>query len=534
MNRKALIVDDEIYAVMGIRSGLNWDDLQISDVYEAYNIREAMKVFEHTHIDILICDIEMPKGTGIELLEWVNVHSPATETIFLTAHADFGFVQRAVQLDSFDYMLKPIEFSLLQATVAKALQSIQQEQALHQLREQYKPYYELWLKNKSVLTDTFWNQLFAKRIGCKQENAASFIADHHLPLTPQSRIVPIVISVESWERDLNSGDEEVMEYALRKAASEVLLEGNKGEVIQTKQGVNVVLFFLEQEEQMDYTDLNEKSTTYIASCKQYFSCSISCYIGEASSLCDIRETYIKLLDMEYNNLQKSNKVYWQQDYQVTAMTLKLPEFSAWTILIEQGKRGEMEKEIHRSLMELREDPRHGAQALQAFYHGFLQMIHYILHKNGLSAHELLQNQQDMLNGKLPRSLEQLQAWALQLISVVSDCLHQNDSVIQRVQCFIADHLSEMITREQLADFVHLNPAYLSRLFKKEVGESITDYILLERMKLARELIRNSSIPISDIAKSLGYSNFSYFAKMFKKVYHHTPQHYRKQMAPLCE
>ena len=55
------------YAVMGIRSGVNWERLQVSEVYEAYNMRDALKVFEQTKIDVMICDIEMPKGTGIEL-----------------------------------------------------------------------------------------------------------------------------------------------------------------------------------------------------------------------------------------------------------------------------------------------------------------------------------------------------------------------------------------------------------------------------------------------------------------------------------
>ncbi|MFF3922261.1 response regulator [Paenibacillus lactis] len=86
---KALIVDDEIYAVMGIKSGIHWQELQVSEVYEAYNMRDALQVFERTRIDIMICDIEMPKGTGIELLERVNDISPDTETIFLTAHSAY-------------------------------------------------------------------------------------------------------------------------------------------------------------------------------------------------------------------------------------------------------------------------------------------------------------------------------------------------------------------------------------------------------------------------------------------------------------
>lgn len=126
---KALIVDDEIYAVMGIKSGVNWQELQVSEVYEAYNMRDALQVFERTSIDIMICDIEMPKGTGIELLERVNDISPDTETIFLTAHSAFDFMKRAIQLDGFDYLLKPIEFDVLQATIAKALHSIKQERS---------------------------------------------------------------------------------------------------------------------------------------------------------------------------------------------------------------------------------------------------------------------------------------------------------------------------------------------------------------------------------------------------------------------
>lgn len=525
---KALIVDDEMYAVMGIKSGIQWGDLQISEVYEAFNMRGAIHVFEQTAIDLLICDIEMPKGTGIELLEWVNKHSPATETVFLTAHTDFGFMKRAIQLDSFDYLLKPIEFEVLQSTMAKALQSVQHERDLHSLREQYKPYYELWTKRKPLLTDKFWNDLFARRIVCTQSNIISLLEEHGLSFAPGDRVLPIMLSVESWIREFSTKDEEMMEYAIRKAASELILEHASGEVIQTKQGVNIVVLYLSKDNIEDFEGLHQRCETYIQSCITYFNCKISCYIGEMATLLEVRDVYDRLMEMEYNSLHKSNQVYWLRNYRGSYAAPKLPEFATWAFLIEQGKREEMEKQLQLSFEELRSDHRLGASALQAFYHGFLQMIHYVIQKNGLSAHELFHENLDMLNNPLPRSLPQLEAWALELIAVVFDYLHHNDSVIQRLKCYIADHLYEAITREQLADYVYLNPAYLSRLFKREVGESITDYILHERMKIAKELISNSTIPISKIAKTLGYSNFSYFSKMFKKVYLSNPQHFRRQ------
>lgn len=83
-----LIVDDEMYSVMGIKDAINWGELGVTAVFDAYNMREAIKIFQEQEINVMISDIEMPKGTGIELLEWVNEFSPQTETIFLTAHDD--------------------------------------------------------------------------------------------------------------------------------------------------------------------------------------------------------------------------------------------------------------------------------------------------------------------------------------------------------------------------------------------------------------------------------------------------------------
>lgn len=147
---QVLIVDDEMYSVMGIKDAINWDALGVSAVFDAYNMREAVKIFEEQEIQIMISDIEMPKNTGIELLEWVNENSPNTETIFLTAHDDFRFMQRAVQLSSFDYMMKPVEYEVLEEAIRKAILSVNKKSAELVQSEQYKPYYELWNKKDAA------------------------------------------------------------------------------------------------------------------------------------------------------------------------------------------------------------------------------------------------------------------------------------------------------------------------------------------------------------------------------------------------
>lgn len=109
-----LIVDDEVHAVKGIRSGMDWNRLGITAVFTAYTVRQAKELFEREHIDIMLCDIEMPQASGLELTKWVRERYPKTETIFLTCHADFKYAKQALQLGSLDYILKPVPFAELE------------------------------------------------------------------------------------------------------------------------------------------------------------------------------------------------------------------------------------------------------------------------------------------------------------------------------------------------------------------------------------------------------------------------------------
>jgi two-component system response regulator YesN len=526
---QVLIVDDEMYSVMGIKDAINWDALGVSAVFDAYNMREAVKIFQQQEIQIMISDIEMPKNTGIELLEWVNENSPNTETIFLTAHDDFRFMQRAVQLSSFDYMMKPVEYEVLEEAIRKAILTVNKKSAELVQSEQYKPYYELWNKKKTLLSERFWYDLLSERIVARENDNCSLPAEYGITLKPDDRLLPVIVSVENWKRELSTRDEEVMEYAIRQSSSELLIADSRGEVVQTKNGVTLAILYFSPEEEFTLRDsIGDRCNMYIDACSQYLNCTVSCYIGEPVRLHELTVMYKTLLSMEYNNLSESNQLNWLCKQSPDPVPDPcLPDFTAWALLLENGKEKELVQQLRNSLQELASDRRFGANALQAYYQGFLQMIHYLLQKKGLSAHQLLQDTSVPQIKAPPRTLEQMEEWGINLIQKVYCYLFQEESVIPRLKAFIADHLSQNVTREMLAEYVHLNPAYLSRLFKKEVGMSITDYLLNERMRIAKALIVNSTMPISEIAQSIGYSNFSYFSKMFKRVYQANPQQFRK-------
>ena len=90
------------------------------------------------------------------------------------------------------------------------------------------------------------------------------------------------------------------------------------------------------------------------------------------------------------------------------------------------------------------------------------------------------------------------------------------------------HFREEIHRDELAELVYLNTDYMSRMFKKEKGVSISNYILQKRVDEAKKLLCGSSLPINTVSLHIGYSNFSYFTKMFKENTGLTPLEYRRK------
>lgn len=94
--------------------------------------------------------------------------------------------------------------------------------------------------------------------------------------------------------------------------------------------------------------------------------------------------------------------------------------------------------------------------------------------------------------------------------------------------YIYDHLQTKITLKQLAEAVGLSEAYLSRLFHKEVGFTISEYIVTKRIQAAENMLKFSEYSSSEIANFLCFSSESHFIHLFKKHIGETPKNYRKK------
>lgn len=101
----------------------------------------------------------------------------------------------------------------------------------------------------------------------------------------------------------------------------------------------------------------------------------------------------------------------------------------------------------------------------------------------------------------------------------------NTTIIKIIR-YLETHYQKDIPLNTLADYVALNPSYLSRIFKKETGKSITEYLFLIRIEHAKKLLTQTNNKLSFIAETTGFNDTAYFSNMFKKATGYTPSEYR--------
>lgn len=121
-----LIVDDEVLSIRGILMVLDWKKLGISEVFTAYNFLDATNQFKKNDIDILLTDIEMSNGTGLDLIRWLDDMGISCVKIILSGYPNFDYAREAIKYGAFEYLLKPIEDSVLENTIKKAIEFVKQ------------------------------------------------------------------------------------------------------------------------------------------------------------------------------------------------------------------------------------------------------------------------------------------------------------------------------------------------------------------------------------------------------------------------
>lgn len=112
-----LMTDDEELALLGLEEGVNWEGLNVDKIYKCHSKDTAIRMMQMYPVDIIITDIEMPNGNGLELIKWVKENKPEIKSVFYTGHAEFSYAQEALRLGVEDYLLKPVPYDELEKII---------------------------------------------------------------------------------------------------------------------------------------------------------------------------------------------------------------------------------------------------------------------------------------------------------------------------------------------------------------------------------------------------------------------------------
>jgi YesN/AraC family two-component response regulator len=136
-----MIVDDEIFAIQGLLHDIDKELAGLDTILTANCYSQAVNIFMGSAVDILLCDIEMPFGSGLELAEWARENYPRTECIFLTCHDEFDYAKQAIRLKSLDYILKPASAATVNEALLRAVGHIREQREAELYAEYGKAYF---------------------------------------------------------------------------------------------------------------------------------------------------------------------------------------------------------------------------------------------------------------------------------------------------------------------------------------------------------------------------------------------------------
>ncbi|WP_223068624.1 response regulator transcription factor [Paenibacillus caui] len=524
----ALLVDDDYFVVAALEKKMNWKALSIENVYTAYNVAQAQDILKQHPIQILICDIEMPQGSGLELLAWIRQEHYSVQAIFLTNYADFNYAQKAIVLQSFDYFLKPIEFDklglIIQKAVAKANEVQNNEKAI---REGY-----FWEKNQNKLVEHFWRRV----INCKTSlsNSSSIsqsIAEQNLAYQMTDMFLPVLVNFFPYDESLAKKDKDLFDYALLNVLYESFQDPLYTiETILEYKDFNWIAV-LKWNHAPDSRFVESICSSFIQKANQFLKCDACCNIAISSRLLDIHPVLRHLIQMNEEMIKCRNQIFFLESYRQNAAAYTPPNLAYLEELLNRCDPAAFLEETSRYLHGLVKSNKVNASALRLFRLDLVQLVYSFLKDMEIEAHKLYAGKtNDQLFMQSLNSIEDMEKYLRYLVNTATEhreFIEQPKSVVEEIKHRISTHYGDDLTRTSLAETVYLNPDYLARLFKKETGVPLGTYIIQARIRVAKQLLETTHLSVNTIARKVGYTNYSYFSKLFKQDIGCTPIEYRK-------
>ena len=500
---RMLVVDDEKTERECVRFLIEQSGLPL-EVSEAGDGREALMQLKETDgADILFTDVQMPLMDGLELIREAEKLFPDMKILIFSSYADFEYARTALTLGVVNYILKPLIPEELEKSLEGLIGQLDEEAASRKLKDRQK----------------------------------SFMLQYALQLSISgnldgSRVEPAVIKqlerfhcmvLVDFDGDFLENNSFVFYESLRYAMKLDMESLN----LSPDQALLLLRTPVENPKEWGMKLLFHIQETFQISCWLAISGPLS---GQAS-----------LKDACAAVEQQMERRFWEPQVHVFAEQER-----------ENAQDGAGDgTDENRQLLQIKRalGNREGAalqEALDSLFAKYRsrqnqsQIYVKFIFSNLLTTLYPFLNEMDgekktldamisdlYLQPDISEIVRMVQELASRIIGGFSSGPSIRREILE-VTDYIGANYGKELSVERLASIVFLTPDYLSRLFKKSMGKSISQYIRQFRMEKARELLTGTNRKVIDIGEAVGYPNYSYFCQSFREYFGTSPERYRQE------
>lgn len=520
---RVLLVDDEVFARQGLRNLIDWASCGFEVIDEAGNGEDALAIIQKYKPDLVITDIRMPVLDGIELIrQTIEEQSSKTNFIIISGFDDFKYAQQAVRFGVHDFILKPIDKEVLEATLIQLHRKLIIEKSANYDRE-------LILHNK-LITSLI-----------KGEIDSETLADSVklLGIAPNNKVIYTFVEVNDihpWKPMTKPLTQEMINDVIRQAIHHTV---HIHRTMYLHEHRNRIGFVLSTEDLSEIRyNLSKFAYQLQIQISEQLEHTVYVYMGSAvTGVMELSRAYQTAKEaLQYKFLKQDNMYVIYDD--VKHLTLNFLDmdnhlYEQLTEHIEEYNEKAIQETIELIFRELQEK-KFAPEAVKMAINRCVSGIIKITQQMGIDEQELIKLEPIISWQDLNLSLKELKRlfteFVMHTTHILSTVRKENmKGGIQKIKGYIEAHYHENINLKSLASEFYMNPVYLGQLFKKTYGVYFNDYLLQMRVNEAKKLLRQTDLRSYEVAEKVGFSSADYFVTQFEKIEHMTPTEYRNKL-----
>ncbi|NMF07721.1 response regulator transcription factor [Clostridium beijerinckii] len=510
---KILVVDDEFIMRQGITHMIDWEKEGFQIIGQASNGQEALEMIKKDIPDIIISDVVMPQINGVELAKFVQDKYPKIRIIILSSYSDFEYVKSSFQNGAVDYILKP---SLNPSELLSTLKKISIKMKRNTLDG-----------NSLSLTNSALNRLISGFDNDPDFNYFDTI------FTFQSFCLFGLNAKKIY--DNYSKRHEIIDFTISEIGKEFSLDGlNSNYNIQIANIENEIIVVILNFDDKNYNSLFSKleniSEVVSNSFKEAFFV-LSNLFYSSRNIKDIYEKEFLVLTQQYF-YNKNVSLMCSSNFKTPSPIEKFnfKRFSESISIMQFQNAFEMLTIYVTNAIYQRSLTEFELKALiqNSFYNVItsLEYLNFDLDKlNSLKQECFHDIDKTKYSEDLLVAYNSLLNRFKQIIDTYENKI--NSHMINKIIQYIHDHYDEQLTLTNVSKLFNFNYSYLSAYFSSHNEEGFNEFLNKIKIQKACDFLKQD-IPISDISGMVGYSDQSYFCKVFKKFTGLTPSAFRKK------